>query len=213
LLLGVAAALVIAAAVLVGGHVLGRNSSRPQATGNAAAATTSSPSASPSPHSAATPARSATAPPGVAAVRLTAARSAAASVLALINRARAGAGLPAYRLLSGLDVSAGKHDQLMASGCGLSHQCPGEPSLGERETQAGVRWTAAGENIGEGGPVADTTTAITLMAVALTQDMLNEKPPNDGHRLNLLSSKFGYVGISVSWASNGTVWMTQDFAN
>ena len=69
----------------------------------------------------------------------------------------------------------------MAGGCGLSHQCPGEPELGARETAAGVRWTAAGENIGEGGPVADNTAAIAKMAVALTQDMLNEKPPDDGH--------------------------------
>ncbi len=142
-----------------------------------------------------------------------AAAHAAASVLALINQARAQAGLPAYTVLSGLATSAGKHNQLMAGGCGLSHQCPGEPSLGQRETDAGVQWTAAGENIGEGGPVADTTAAITEMAVALTQDMLNEKPPDDGHRLNILSSSFTHAGIVVYRGRDGTVWMTQDFAN
>ena len=76
-----------------------------------------------------------------------------------------------------------------------------------------MQWTAAGENIGEGGPVADTTAGITQMAVALTQDMLNEKPPDDGHRLNLLSSAFTHVGIAIYRAANGTVWMTQDFSN
>ena len=101
----------------------------------------------------------------------------------------------------------------MASACGLSHQCPGEPDLGSRETAAGVHWTAAGENIGEGGPVADTTAGITQMAVALTQDMLGEQPPNDGHRLNLLSHAFAHVGIAIYRAADGTVWMTQDFAN
>jgi uncharacterized protein YkwD len=134
-------------------------------------------------------------------------------VLAVINRARAQAGLPGYTVLSGLQASAGKHNSLMAGGCGLSHQCPGEPPLGERETAAGVSWTAAGENIGEAGPVADTTAAITQMAVALTQDMLNEKPPDDGHRLNLLSSTFTHIGIAIFRGSDGTVWMTQDFAN
>jgi uncharacterized protein YkwD len=134
-------------------------------------------------------------------------------VLALINQARAQAGLPAYTILSGLEVSSAKHNQLMADGCGLSHQCPGEPDLGARETAAGVQWTAAGENIGEGGPVTDTSAAITQMAVALTQDMLNEKPPDDGHRLNILSSAFAHIGIAVYRSSNGTVWMTQDFAN
>ncbi len=101
----------------------------------------------------------------------------------------------------------------MAGGCGLSHQCPGEASLGDRETAAGVHWTAAGENIGEGGPVADTTAEIAQMAVTLTQDMLNEKPPDDGHRLNLLSSTFTHIGIAIYRGSDGTVWMTQDFSN
>ena len=71
----------------------------------------------------------------------------------------------------------------------------------------------AGENIGEGGPVADTTAAIAQMAVGLTQSMLDEKPPDDGHRLNILSSAFTHVGISVLRDSSGTVWMTQDFSN
>jgi uncharacterized protein YkwD len=139
--------------------------------------------------------------------------AAAGGVLALINQARAQAGLPAYTILGGLEISSGRHNQLMADGCGLSHQCPGEPDLGARETAAGVQWTAAGENIGEGGPVADTSAAITQMAVALTQDMLDEKPPDDGHRLNILSSAFTHIGIAVYRSSNGTVWMTQDFAN
>jgi uncharacterized protein YkwD len=134
-------------------------------------------------------------------------------VLALINQARAQAGLSAYSLLSGLNNSAAAHNARMAGGCGLSHQCPGEPALGTRETDAGVNWTAAGENIGEGGPVSDTSAAIAQMAVGLTQDMLNEKPPDDGHRLNILSSTFTSIGIAVSIDSSGTVWMTQDFAN
>jgi len=141
------------------------------------------------------------------------AASAAGAVLAVINQARAGAGLPAYTVTSGLRLSSSRHNQLMASGCGLSHQCPGEPSLGDRETAAGVHWTAAGENIGEGGPVSDSTAAITQMAVALTQDMLAEKPPDDGHRLNILSSAFTHVGITVQRSADGTVWMTQDFSN
>jgi uncharacterized protein YkwD len=138
---------------------------------------------------------------------------AVSQVLALINQARAQAGLPSYSLLAGLDNSASAHNARMADGCGLSHQCPGEPPLGTRETDAGVVWTAAGENIGEGGPVADSPSAIAQMAVSLTQDMLNEKPPDDGHRLNILSSTFTDIGIAVTIDGSGTVWMTQDFSN
>ena len=138
---------------------------------------------------------------------------AAARVLALINRARAQAGLPPLAFSTGLDNSADGHNTTMASGCGLSHQCPGEPPLGTRETDAGVHWTSAGENIGEGGPVAGTGPAIAQMAAGLTQDMLNEKSPDDGHRLNILSSTFQHIGIAVLRSSSGTVWMTQDFSN
>jgi uncharacterized protein YkwD len=139
--------------------------------------------------------------------------TAAAQVLALINQARSAAGLPALVITSGLQASSSAHNLRMAGGCGLSHQCPGEPAIGDRETAAGVHWTAAGENIGEGGPVADTSAAIAQMATGITQSMLNEKPPNDGHRQNILSSTFTHIGIAVYRMSSGTVWLTQDFSN
>jgi uncharacterized protein YkwD len=134
-------------------------------------------------------------------------------VLALINQARAGAGLAALSVTSGLESSSSTHNLKMASGCGLSHQCPGEAAIGDRETAAGVHWTAAGENIGDGGPVDDTDSAIAQMAVGLTQSMLDEKPPNDGHRMNILSTSFTHIGIAVYRDGSGTVWMTQDFSN
>ena len=134
-------------------------------------------------------------------------------VLALINRARSQAGLPALNFSAGLDQSASAHNLLMAGGCGLSHQCPGEPPIGTRETGAGVHWTSAGENIGEEGPVTGSTAAIAAAAVGLTQAMLNEQPPDDGHRLNILSTAFAHIGIEVYRSGSGTVWLTQDFSN
>jgi uncharacterized protein YkwD len=175
-------------------------------------------SASPSPsHTAAKPTASASvsasAPPSASASPSATPSTPAAKVLALINGARSAAGLPALTITSGLEATSSAHNSLMASGCGLSHQCPGEPAIGDRETAAGIHWTAAGENIGDGGPVADTTTAITQMVVTLTQDMLNEQPPNDGHRINILSTSFTHIGIAVYRDSSGTVWLTQDFSN
>ena len=139
--------------------------------------------------------------------------TAAAQVLALINQARSGAGLAPLTVTSGLRASSSAHNLKMAGGCGLSHQCPGEAAIGDRETAAGVHWTAAGENIGEGGPVADTDSAIAQMAVGLTQSMLDEQPPNDGHRMNILSTSFTHIGIAVYRDGSGTVWLTQDFSN
>ena len=174
---------------------------RPARTSPSASASSRSPSPRP------------TAPSASASPSSAAGGTAAAQVLALINQARSAAGLPALTITAGLETSSSQHNLLMAGGCGLSHQCPGEPPLGERETEAGVDWTAAGENIGEGGPVADTAAAIAQMAVGLTQSMLNEQPPDDGHRLNILSSSFTHIGIAVYRDSSGTVWLTQDFSN
>jgi uncharacterized protein YkwD len=134
-------------------------------------------------------------------------------LLAQINDLRAQNGLPPYTLLSGLNRSAHAHNVVMMGSCGLSHQCPGEASLGDRITAQGVHWTACGENIGWSGPHPNTTSAIVAAAEALTLSMYNEKPPDDGHRLNLLSSTFHHVGIDVQRDSSGKVWLTQDFSN
>lgn len=134
-------------------------------------------------------------------------------VLSLINRARAQAALPAYTITAGLTRSAGSHNQAMVDGCGLSHQCAGENGLGTRESAAEVRWTSAGENVGDGGPVADSAAAVAQMAAGLTQRMLDEAPGDDGHRRNILSKSFHHIGIAVYRDGSGTVWMTQDFSN
>jgi uncharacterized protein YkwD len=139
--------------------------------------------------------------------------SAVDQVLQQINDARDQAGLPDYTITAGLTTSAGRHNSAMADGCGLSHQCPGEPPLGNRETDAGVDWSTAGENVGEGGQVSDSADAIAQMAKELTTAMLNERPPDDGHRKNILSSAFHHIGIAIFRDHHGTVWLTQDFSN
>ncbi|GAA1892692.1 sigma-70 family RNA polymerase sigma factor [Streptantibioticus ferralitis] len=182
--------------------------------------TTHPPTASPSrtptvaprtaePSPTATPTPTASNPP---ATRPLAESDPAAQVLALINQARAAHGLPPYTITTGLTHSATGHNSAMDNGCGLSHQCPGEAPLGGRETAAGVQWGAAGENIGQASAGPDAQ-QIATAAVNLTQAMLNEQPPNDGHRQNILSSTFTHVGIAVYRDPNGTVWLTQDFSN
>jgi uncharacterized protein YkwD len=134
-------------------------------------------------------------------------------VLAQINAARRAEGVPPLTMSPGLVRSALAHNKLMAAGCGLFHQCSGEPDLGKRISAQGVAWTAAGENIGQGGPEPDTSEAIVSMSRQLTADMLAETAPNDGHRKNILSKTFKHVGISLYRDAKGTVWMTQDFAS
>jgi uncharacterized protein YkwD len=129
-----------------------------------------------------------------------------------INQDRAANGLPALAWDPRLVNSAHLHDLVMASGCGLMHQCPNEPDLGTRISNQGVQWQTVGENIGEGGPVT-TDNAAWNMVMMIHEGMMGEKPPNDGHRRNLLSSDFHRIGISIYIDANNTLWLTEDFAN
>ncbi len=138
---------------------------------------------------------------------------AAQAILAQVNAWRTSMGLRPYTMSSGLIASAHKHNLVMIAGCGLSHRCPGEADLGPRISAQGVHCTSAGENIGEAGPISNTQTAITNAAKGLDEDMFGEKPPDDGHRRNILSNGFTHIGIDVVRDSKGTVWITQDFSN
>jgi uncharacterized protein YkwD len=134
------------------------------------------------------------------------------AVLAHINAARSKAGLSAYTFSADLSKASALHNQKMINGCGLQHQCSGESGIGPRFSAQGVQWSAAGENIGFGSSGAGDS-AIIQAANGLTDSMLAEKPPNDGHRKNLLSGTFKRIGLSVVRDGSGKTWMTQDFVN
>ena len=130
--------------------------------------------------------------------------------LAHINAARTAEGLSALSLDTNLSKAAALHNQRMINGCGLSHQCSGEGGIGDRFSAQGVRWSSAGENIGFGSAGASDS-AILGAANGLTDSMLAETPPNDGHRKNLLSKSFKRIGLSIVRDGGGRVWLTQDF--
>jgi uncharacterized protein YkwD len=130
-------------------------------------------------------------------------------VLAHINAARDDEGLDALRLDGNLSRAAALHNQRMIDGCGLNHRCSGEGGIGDRFSAQGVQWRSAGENIGFGSSGASNA-AIVGAANRLTDSMLAETPPDDGHRRNLLSRDFERIGLSVV-RDDGRVWLTQDF--
>jgi uncharacterized protein YkwD len=129
------------------------------------------------------------------------------SVLSSLNSERAANRLPALGMSSALISSARRHNLWMASDNTMSHQLPGEPDFGTRIREAGVPWHAAAENIGW------TTDRTTNGALGLETAMYNERPPNDGHRLNILSTAVHYVGIDIYLDSRGKLWLTEDFAD
>ncbi|MFC7279014.1 CAP domain-containing protein [Paractinoplanes rhizophilus] len=133
-------------------------------------------------------------------------------VLAHINAVRAGEGLSPLTLDADLSKASALHTKLMINGCGLEHQCSGESGLGERFSAQGVQWSSAGENIGFGSS-GSSEAQIIKAANGLTDSMLAEVPPNDGHRKNLLNKGFKRIGLSIVRDAKGITWMTQDFVN
>lgn len=131
----------------------------------------------------------------------------AQAVFDAINASRSAAGLRALRWNAGLQSSAHQHNQAMANADTLSHQTSGEADLGTRESNAGVFWWWAGENIAMS---SDLTQAAAL---GLENMMVNEKPPNDGHRQNILAGNADSVGVDVQFDTvHHRLWLTEDFA-
>lgn len=146
--------------------------------------------------------------PAPAAAATTAESAAATSVMRMLNAERVANHVPILGWSTALVSSARRHNLSMASANLLSHQLPGEPVFSTRISQAGVPWHSASENIGW------TTARTTAGADGLQGSMYNEKAPDNGHRLNILSTSVRFVGIDVLMDSRtGKLWLTEDFAD
>lgn len=129
----------------------------------------------------------------------------ALAVFDQLNGERAKNGLPALRWSDKLYYSAHRHNLQMGQANTLSHQLPGEESLGTRITYW-YAWSAVGENVAWNGRRTQDG------ALALETSMYNETPPNDGHRRNILSTTYRDVGIDViDDRTHGRIWLTTDF--
>ncbi len=107
---------------------------------------------------------------------------------------------------SKLISAAHSHNLLMAKANTLSHQLSGEAALGSRVSAAGYGWSAVAEN------VAYSSSRSKGGVLAMQRMMYNEKPPDDGHRQNILNKAYVDVGIDVIDDSvHGKVWLVTDF--
>ena len=128
------------------------------------------------------------------------------AVLHVLNAERHAHGLPALRGDHRLRLSARWHNLAMARANQLSHQLPGELDFTRRIDKAGYHWMIAGENIAWNSVISKRG------VVTLEKLMYNERPPNDGHRLNILNRKFRNVGVDVYIdRAHHKVWLTTDF--
>lgn len=111
------------------------------------------------------------------------------SFYAKTNDLRRSKGVAALVIDVQLRAIARRWSAHMAASGTLSHN----PNLAQEVTE---NWSTLGENVGV-GPSVD----------AIQQAFVN----SPHHYANLVDPGFVYVGIGVSYGSNGAVWVTEDF--
>ncbi len=121
----------------------------------------------------------------------------AQEVLTLINAERAKAGLPALAWDNAVAAVAEAHCVDMATNGYLDQKNKSGKDVSGRLTDAKVVFTSAAENLAKGNYTAQ---------VIVDAWMKSEK-----HKVNILSTDFTKVGISVAKAVDGTYYWTVDF--
>lgn len=166
------------------------SSATPTSTPTTSAPTTTTPTTTPTTAPAATTSPTA-APTGNAALE--------AEVVAIVNAERAKAGCAAVTADDRLTTAARGHSTDMAARNYFSHTTPEGVAFSTRITNAGYRWSRAGENIAKGQPTpAEVMTAWMNSA---------------GHKANILTCAFKNIGVGVAADAQGTLLWTQDFAS
>ncbi len=119
-------------------------------------------------------------------------------LLAVINQERASHGLPAVSPSSGLTGLARTHSAEMARLNLLTHASAMGKTLTDRLTDAGVLFSANGENVAQSWSAA---------AEAIHQSFMN----SPGHRANVLNRDFDEVGIGIVRGRSNVYFVTEDF--
>ncbi|GAA4944533.1 hypothetical protein GCM10025331_34660 [Actinoplanes utahensis] len=119
-------------------------------------------------------------------------------MIRLVNVERQKAGCSGLSSESRLEAAAQKHSDLQAAQNNMSHQLPGEASMGDRVTAEGYRWRGVAENVAAG-----YTSAASVM------DGWMNSP---GHKANILNCGYTEIGVGLAKSSSGTLYWTQNFA-
>jgi uncharacterized protein YkwD len=112
------------------------------------------------------------------------------------NRERQAQSLPALKWSDRLATAARRHAHEMANRGTISHEFPGEASLPERVTKAGVPFSAVAEN------VAEASGAARIHELWMH---------SSGHRANILDKDMDSLGVGVV-QRNGQAFAVEDFA-
>ena len=124
-------------------------------------------------------------------------------MLELVNQERDAAGVAPLSLNAQLAAAAQEHSQDMADHNFMDHTGSDGSSPSDRAQQAGYPSSFVGENVAAGQSTPEDAMA----------SWMNETPPNDGHRQNILSPDYREIGIGYAFsdAADYQHYWTQDF--
>ncbi|MCL5108729.1 MAG: CAP domain-containing protein [Chloroflexi bacterium] len=131
------------------------------------------------------------------------------SALVMINQERQAAGLAPLTVSEPLRQLARAHASDMAARDYFAHNTPEGLSPFDRMRGAGITYRTASENLGYSKFIPNPTDGVR----AQHQAMMNETPPNDGHRVNILNPAFTKVGIGVVAMPDTRVYLDCEFTN
>jgi uncharacterized protein YkwD len=127
-----------------------------------------------------------------------------------INEHRAAGGLAALTVNETAQTAAQVQAEMMEDAGRLSHTDENGHSPYDRFVFYGGHASYYGENVARRWPAPDTADGLWYVISNLDALMFAERPPDDGHRLNMISHHFSEVGIGIAVGPNG-VFITEDF--
>ena len=120
-------------------------------------------------------------------------------VVRIVNEERGKVNCPALIADDRLTTAARGHSADMAARNYFSHTTPEGVEFATRITNAGYRWSGAGENIAKG----QRTPA----------EVMTSWMNSAGHKANILNCGFKNIGVGVAAEARGSLLWTQDFAS
>jgi len=100
-----------------------------------------------------------------------------------------------------LAAAARAHSDEMARDGFFSHEGANGASPAQRISAAGIQWTRVGENIA------------TCQSISQAESTFMDEPKFErNHRWNILNADYNRVGIGIVKGSDGTLYVTEDFA-
>jgi len=107
---------------------------------------------------------------------------------------------PALQWDDRLAAVARMHSEEMARNGFFSHEGADGTSPAQRVSMAGIKWRSTGENIANCSGVSEAESRF-----------MNEPKFQQNHRWNILNVNYTHVGIGVARASDGSLYITQEF--